>query len=1168
MERDQLSRKLAVILHADVVGSTSLVQKNETLAHKRITSAFQQFSETIRQYGGRVHEIRGDAILAEFARASDAVCATLAFQQENTKQNKTLEDDIVPELRVGVALGEVVISDNTITGAGVVLAQRIEQLCEPGSVNITEAIRESLPDRLPIDSDNLGKHSLKGFDKSVRVYAVKLQTDIEVPPPEPPQVIKHSRLPLVAAAISIFLVIAVALLWLKPWQPDMSLASVERMAFPLPEKPSIVILPFDNLSGEPKQEVFVDGLTGDIISELTRYPEFFVIARQSSFAYKNKPVTVRQVAEELGVQYLVEGSIERTTKQFRISAQLIDALTGRHVWADRYEVPLEDTLVARDEVVRAIVSSFPGKIERAESARASRRGIDSLSAQELVYRGWHHWRKFTKAENAESGRLFAKAAELDPESDRAYRGLAWFYAHEFEHRWGDNPETSLDLGLSTARKALSIAPDHYASHWALGTIYTYLKQFDQAVAAYDRALELNPNDASLLAGSSELMFYMGKSDEAIGRLHRAMRLNPHHPQWYKAYLAAAYFEDRQYDNAIKTSKPLIGIGMPNTHNRLAASYAYLGNMEKAKDHAAKVLEQEPIFSIQIFAKSRSYRERSDLEHYLEGLRLAGLPETSPPALPDKPSIAVLPFTNMSDDPKQEYFADGMTEDLITDLSKISGLFVIARNSSFSYKGQQVKVQQVAHELGVRYVMEGSVRRAGNQVRINAQLIDATTGGHLWAERYDGSMQDIFALTDQVTQLIVSALKVKLTVEEAAQQAQHSTDNAEAHDAFLQGWAHYKLGARADLARSIPFFEEAVRLDPGYADAHAALATAYWDSLERDWFFDLGIPSFEAEDRANHHLEEALNKPNLLVHEQLSRIYLSQGLTDEALREAEKALSLDPNGASAHAALANTLILTNRPQEGLDAIRKAIRLDPFHPPQYLTMLGAALFGLEQFEPAVTSFERAIKRNPDSEMSYIYLASAYGHLGNLREADDTIQRANVLRAANSLEPLRFESDTITGCNPIPDTIDFPLFGPQQIQDRLRLGLSKIPALNSKYLEIGPTSGSSEQTYDSVMGTWRFRYMGPDCSLVKGQLTIVDMIKATYPVWNGRIFWYATDDQRAWEGHWIEDAGGKCVDEKDGSNFWGVATFRFNESYTRWNGEFDFCGQGRKYPWNGSR
>jgi TolB-like protein/class 3 adenylate cyclase len=354
-------------LHADIAGSTALVQQDEHLAHERIQDTFRRFGSIIGQYHGRVRELRGDALLAEFERASDAVTAALAFQTGQVEYTSQFNDNILPIVRVGIALGEVVIADNTITGAGVVLAQRIEQLCEPGSVNITEAIREALPDRLPIDTEKLGKHDLKGFDKSVQVNRVRLHAKTEVPPPEPRQVKNHNRFPLIAAAVAVLAVIAMAIMWLKPWQPDMALASVERMAFPLPEKPSSVILPFVNLSRESEQEVFVDGLTGDIISELTRYPHFFVIARQSSFAYKNKPVTTQQVAEELGVQYLVEGSIERTPKQFRISAQLVDALTSRHDWADRYEVPLEDALVARDKVVRAIVSSFPGKIERAES---------------------------------------------------------------------------------------------------------------------------------------------------------------------------------------------------------------------------------------------------------------------------------------------------------------------------------------------------------------------------------------------------------------------------------------------------------------------------------------------------------------------------------------------------------------------------------------------------------------------------------------------------------------------------------------------------------------------------------------------------------------------------------------------------------------------------------
>jgi TolB-like protein/class 3 adenylate cyclase/Flp pilus assembly protein TadD len=769
MAKDRLSGKLAVILHADVAGSTDLVQQDKQLAHERIQDAFLRFSTTVENYQGHVVELRGDALLAEFERASDAVSAALSFQSDHTYHLSRLNDDLRPTLRVGIAMGEVIVADSTVTGAGVVQAQRVEQLADPGGVCVTAAIHESLSKRMPFDLEDLGEQMLKGFDIPVRVYRVELSASQSTPLPQQDSKNEttQNKSKLFVATIVIALVLAGgAAYWFKTQEPKVEAASIERMAFPLP---------------------------------------------------------------------------------------------------------------------------------------------------------------------------------------------------------------------------------------------------------------------------------------------------------------------------------------------------------------------------------------------------------------DKPSIAVLPFTNMSNDTEQEYFVDGLTEDLITDISKVSGLFVIARNSVFTYKGKAVKVRQVAEELGVRYVMEGSVRRVGNQVRITAQLIDATTGGHLWAERYDGSLQDIFLLQDQVTRKIVSALKITLTVEEEAQQAQHSTGNAEAHDAFLQGWAHYKLGARADLARSIPYLEEAVRLDPGYADAHALLATVYWDALKKDWAFDLSMPSFEAEDLANHHLEEALKTPNLLAHAQQSRVYLSMGLPGKAVREAEMAVALDPNSASAYAALADTLILTNRPQEGLDAIRKAIRLDPHHPPQYLTILGAAQFGLEQFEAAVTSFERAVKRNPDSETSLIYLASSYGHLGDLRKADATIETANDLRATNSLGALRLENIN-KSCS--RGEIDFPRFGPKQAQDRLRLGLSKIPALGWQNLIIGSASGASGKTFDSAMGEWSYSSQGTDCYLNRYQLTIVDEIKVTYPERNGRILFYAIDDQRKWEGYWVEEASGNCAEKKDGSTYWGVVTFRFNDTYTQWKGEFDECGEGKKYPWDGFR
>jgi tetratricopeptide (TPR) repeat protein len=369
------------------------------------------------------------------------------------------------------------------------------------------------------------------------------------------------------------------------------------------------------------------------------------------------------------------------------------------------------------------------------------------------------------------------------------------------------------------------------------------------------------------------------------------------------------------------------------------------------------------------------------------------------------------------------------------------------NSAFIYKGKTVKVRQVAEELGVRYVLEGSVRRVGDEVRINAQLIDATTGGHLWAERYDGTLDDIFDLQDRVTEQIVAALAVSLTGEELAEQARHGTENAQAHDAYLQGWAHYKVLTPEALTQAVPFFEEALRLDPEYAQAHAALASLYWDVVQNDWAFDLDMPSSRAENRANEHLEAALRDPVPLAHVLQARMFASFGLLGEALVEAEKAVELDANDAVALAGLADALIKVDRPAEGLEAIERAMRLDPHHPPSYLITLGAAQFGLENFNEAAATFERAAKRNPDNELPLIYLASSYGHLGRIKDADDAIEAANDIRAKLGFGDLSLEK-TSRYFSPFQGEIDFTRIGGKPTEARVRAGLADIPALTWQY------------------------------------------------------------------------------------------------------------------------
>lgn len=378
----------------------------------------------------------------------------------------------------------------------------------------------------------------------------------------------------------------------------------------------------------------------------------------------------------------------------------------------------------------------------------------------------------------------------------------------------------------------------------------------------------------------------------------------------------------------------------------------------------------------------------------ESNRVSSTPPTL--ALPENPSIAVLPFTNMSGDPQQEYFTDGMTDDVITDLSKISGLFVIARNSTFTYKGKAVKIQQVAKDLGVRYVLEGSVQRVGEQVRINAQLIDATTGGHLWAERYDGSMVDVFALQDQVTRKIVAALALSLTVREPGKR--EATKNPQAYDAFLRGWEFYRRFSADDFIQAIPHFENAIRLDPGYGRAYAALASLYWESWRQgeSWTAkvnptDNNFRSFSgARFKAEKYLELAMRDPSPLAHRVASATYWDYRKFDEAIAEAERAVTLDPNDPDGHVALAWALIFSGRPQDALPAVERAMRLDPLHPGVYMYVLGMSRLGLGQFEDAVTALERAHERSPEDRDVNIPLAAAYEQLGRHEQARVALKR----------------------------------------------------------------------------------------------------------------------------------------------------------------------------------
>ena len=376
-------------------------------------------------------------------------------------------------------------------------------------------------------------------------------------------------------------------------------------------------------------------------------------------------------------------------------------------------------------------------------------------------------------------------------------------------------------------------------------------------------------------------------------------------------------------------------------------------------------------------------------------------------LPDKPSIAVMPFTNLSDDPQQDFFAHGMTDDLITDISKVSGLFVVSRNSVDKYKDHAADIREVAEDLGVRYVMQGSVRRVGNDVRINAQLIDALSGGHEWAERYDGSMDDVFSMQDQIVASIVDELEIVLVGGEKVAIVETKTANTDAYDAYLRGWERYRQGTPEDLAKAKFFFEQAIDLDPNYSQAHSAIAAVDWSININGWARTIGLYPFQARNRSRKSLDKAMENPSALAYQvsaESSTLFYRK--PDKALREAELAIAANANDPAGHLAMAAALLKAGKPDEAEVSVRTAMRHDPEYPAYYLNRLAQAQYQMRAFQDAVETLEISAKRNPGDDWTFVYLVAAYGQLGNREKAQEALETANALRAKVGWGPLEIQ------------------------------------------------------------------------------------------------------------------------------------------------------------------
>jgi adenylate cyclase len=580
-----MERRLAAILVTDMVGYSRLMGLDEegTIARQR-THKNEVFDPRVAQHGGRIFKTTGDGMLVEFPSVVDAVKCAMAIQTELNGCDADVSEDRRIRYRIGINLGDIVSDGDDILGDGVNVATRLEGLAEPGGVCISGTVYDHLAGKVDGAFEDAGEQTFKNVPRPVRCWHWR------------------SSQPAVGATNS-------------------------NCTLPLPDKPSIAVLPFNNISGDSDQEYFADGITDDIITDLSKISGLFVIARNSTFVYKGRAADIKQVARELGVRYVLEGSVRKGGAKVRINAQLIDAATASHLWAERYDGELQDIFSLQDQITESIVATLAVTLPRTEQDRAMRKEVGSLRAYDYVLRGNAYHHLMTKDDNVRAKENFEHAIKIDPEYAPAYAGLAWVLVHDF-NQWGANSEV-LDQALDYAKRAVRLDDSLAKAHMVLGDVYLWTKQNDQAVGEGLKAISLEPSNADAHFALGVFLRYAGRPKEALEKHQKALRFNPMYGhRLYYLTLGHTYFMLKQYEAALTAAHQAASQGGDHfsIHRSLAMAYAQLGCEDEARRHAEQALRINPNFSIQAWAQRLPYKYKSDLDHFIGGMRKAGLPE--------------------------------------------------------------------------------------------------------------------------------------------------------------------------------------------------------------------------------------------------------------------------------------------------------------------------------------------------------------------------------------------------------------------------------------------------------------------------------------------------------------------------------------------------------------
>jgi adenylate cyclase len=628
MTTEGFKRKLAAVFSADVAGYSRLMGEDEAATLIALEAYKQVMFLLIKQHRGRVVTSPGDNVLAEFASVVDAVQCGVAVQKEIQARNSELPENRRMLFRIGINLGDVIEEEGSIYGDGVNIAARLESLADPGGICVSKTAFDHVEAKLPLGYEFLGEQTVKNIAKPIGIYRVLMEPRVSVKAKSEPK--EGSRLRPVSITLLCVLVVAVgaAAFWqfaFRPARPTVERASRERMAFPLPEKPSVAVMSFLNMTGEKNQVFFCDGLSESLITALSKVPQLFVIARESTFSYKGKGAKISQVSEELGVQYVLEGSVQKAGDRVRVTAQLIDGLKGHHLWSERYDRSLRDIFDLQDEIAMKVLTELRVKMTEGEDARIHAKGTNNLQAYLKVLEGDGYRNQNNKEANTVATRLYQEAVELDPNYAMAYIGLArslrmhWYFGHS------ESLKEALSQAMESAEKAIELDNSSAEAHAALSTIFVNMRQHDRAIEFGERAVTLGPSSAMALYALGMSLNYSWRSEEALPLLRQAIRLNPFVPGYYH-HFSSACRETGRYEDGIAALKKCLQLA-PNdvlANINLVSLYIYAGREHEARLAVADIERIEPDFSLERFARRTPWKDGPRRDRFIESLRQAGL----------------------------------------------------------------------------------------------------------------------------------------------------------------------------------------------------------------------------------------------------------------------------------------------------------------------------------------------------------------------------------------------------------------------------------------------------------------------------------------------------------------------------------------------------------------